>query len=82
MVSAVGRGIAATKTCTGTAKHAQKLATAAPKTCTVVFGDPHQNVNPPPPGAPGVLKSQIPQPLGPRGFQILNPPPLKGVGAY
>ena len=49
---------------------------------SLVFGDPHQNINPPPPGAPGVLKSQIPHPLGPRGFQILNPPPLKGVGAY
>ena len=33
MVSAVGRGAAA-PTCTGTAKQAQKLATAAPKTCT------------------------------------------------
>ena len=34
MVSAVGRGAVAPKTCTGTAKQAQKLATVAPKTCT------------------------------------------------
>ena len=34
MVSAVGCGAAAPKTCTGTAKQAQKLANAAPKTST------------------------------------------------
>ena len=34
MVSAVGHGTTAPKTCTSTAKQAQKLAIAAPKTCT------------------------------------------------
>ena len=34
MVSAVGHGAAAPKTCTGMAKQAQKLATAAPKIST------------------------------------------------
>ena len=34
MVSDVGLGAAAPKTCTGTSKQAQKLATEAPKTCS------------------------------------------------
>ena len=37
MVSAVGHGAAAPKTCTSTAKQAQKLATAAPDSSSKLF---------------------------------------------